>query len=429
VVSSVSLARPHRVGRAQPRSELSTNDRAVIGFATVQFFALIYAQKLSLFATSFALSVPMLIMFASVGYMIVSRNLSIVPFRIGVFLAFLGACLVSETFAQGSATSFMQVALLYVCMTVSAEVSGAAYRQILNRFTLFMIPPACMIFLQYGYQKLTGLGDPFNIELLIPKSLLTPGFFYNAHYPWYSTFSRPNGFFFLEPSFASAFTATATILEIAYFRRPWLIVMMGSATLLSMGATGALMLVLAAPFLLAREKPAIIVTVVAAVLAAGVAAYLLGYPLPLISRLNELDEVKSSAANRLELSQSVILNFLLNPSYLFLGDGAGSSPKVQLWPLVKILREYGAVAMTLFAILYVGGIAKRVNVALTFSLSIIYHFTGGYLLSPAMVELVILLCFVLSPKGGERAEQEKSAGLAIPAFAAPIRLRRGIGRL
>jgi hypothetical protein len=62
-------------------------------------------------------------------------------------------------------------------------------------------------------------------------------------------------------------------------------------------------------------------------------------------------------------------------------------------------------------------------------LSIIYHFTGGYLLSPAMVELVILLCFVLSPKSGEHAEQEKSAGLHIPAFAAPIRLRRGIGRL
>jgi hypothetical protein len=171
--------------------------------------------------------------------------------------------------------------------------------------------------------------------------------------------------------------------------------------------------------------------VIVAVLVAGVVAYVLGYPLPLISRLDELDEVRSSAADRLELSQSVFLNFLLNPSYLFLGDGAGSSPKGtqlgQFWPLVKIVREYGTIALILFAILYVGGIAKRVHVALTFPLSIIYHFTGGYLLSPVMVELVILLCFILSPKGDEHAEQEKSVELHIPAFAAPIRLRRGIG--
>jgi hypothetical protein len=68
-----------------------------------------------------------------------------------------------------------------------------------------------------------------------------------------------------------------------------------------------------------------------------------------------------------------------------------------VWPFVKLRREYGLVAMISFLVLYLVGIIGNSNLALKVTLTIVYFFTGGYLLSPAMDNLVILLCFILTP--------------------------------
>ena len=123
-------------------------ERAIIGFASLQFFTLIYLQKFALFAPAFPLSVPMLIMFASVGWMVVSGHLTVVASRLAIFLVFFGICLYSELLNTGSAASFSQLILLYICMTVRADLSVAAYRQIVSRFVTFMILPALIVFVQ-----------------------------------------------------------------------------------------------------------------------------------------------------------------------------------------------------------------------------------------------------------------------------------------
>lgn len=395
--SSVSVIRHGGIVEEHVDPVVSGLERTVTGFASLQFFALIYLQKFALFAPAFSLSVPMLIMFASIGWMVMYRKLTIVASRMTVFLIFFGFCLFSESLNQGSATSFMQVALLYGCMTVCAHLSVAAYGQILNRFIMLMILPAIIIIVQYTYQRYTGLSDPINLELLFPKSVLMPGFFYNAHYPWNSTFSRPNGFFFLEPSFASAFTASAAILEIAYFRRPWRVVLMVVATALSMGATGISMLVIAAPVLLSRTRLRVAVVATIVVIIALMTAYLLDVPLPLISRAGEFADPKSSAYDRMLNPATEFVASLTDPSSGWVGSGAGSSPPGQVWPLLKLLREYGPLAAMSFLALYVTGVVKHCNLALMVALSAVYHFTGGYLLSPAMVELVVMFCFILAP--------------------------------
>jgi len=215
----------------------ATHERVVVAFATVQFFALIYLQKFALFAPSFPLAVSMLIMLAGVVWLVVTGDLRFVPPRTAALLLFLGFCFLSESLANGSWSSLTQLILLYVPMALSADVSPTLYRRIMNRFIMLMILPAGIMIVQYAYQKLTSLSDPINLEKFFPQSVLMPGFFYNARFPWYSTFSRPNGFFFLEPSFASAFTASAAILEISYFRRPWCAVLLVVATVLSLGGT------------------------------------------------------------------------------------------------------------------------------------------------------------------------------------------------
>jgi hypothetical protein len=53
--------------------------------------------------------------------------------------------------------------------------------------------------------------------------------------------------------------------------------------------------------------------------------------------------------------------------------------------------------MASFIIFYLSGVLNRFNLPLTIALSITYHFTGGYLLNPIMVELVAIFCFIIKP--------------------------------
>jgi hypothetical protein len=403
VISPVSVARQPNIDRA----ELARNahERAVFVFATVQFAALIYLQKFALFATAFPLAMDMLIMFAGVGWMVLSGNLSFVPSRLAVFLVFLTFCFASEMLAGGSLPSVTQLVLLYVPMTLCANLSEDGYRRMVDRFIMLMVLPAGIMVMQYAYQKLTGLADPIDMQRFVPKSMLMPGFFYNAHYPWNSTFSRPNGFFFLEPSGASVATATAAILEITYFRRRWCVLLMILATFLSLAATGILMLMIAAPFLLYHENNRVAALVVIATLAVVIVAYMLDLPLPVISRADELSEVHSSGGQRLLLPAEEFWILLSDPSYIVTGAGAGSSlPSYGvIWPPVKLLREYGLLAMSSFLVLYIMGVAKYPGLALKIALSIIYFFGGGNLLTPPTVNLVILLLFVLPPDRRRRS--------------------------
>jgi hypothetical protein len=299
---------------------------------------------------------------------------------------------------------------------------------------MLMVFPACIVIVQYAYQKLTGLSDPISMDRIIPKSMLLPGFFYEAHYPWNSTFSRPNGLFFLEPSFASAFAASAAIIDITYFRRPYRIILMVVATFLSMGATGTLMLVVAAPFLLARETPRVGVVVATTGVVLLTAMYLLDVPLPLISRVDELHKIDSSGAGRLLLPGFQLIALLSDPSYLLMGDGAGSInpsngravPAMVAWPIVKLVSEYGLVALISFLVFYLLAIAGNFNLPLKIALSVVYFFTGGYLLSPTLVELLAILCVVVvpvkdfQPINPELDKQAKTAALRDGSLIAHI---------
>ena len=389
---------------------ISLQERSVVAFASLQMFALIYLQKFALGGSSFPLPVPILILLLGTGWMILSLNLRFAAPRLASYMVFITWCLWSQSLSGGSLPSLAELVLLYGSMTLLASVSDTTYRQILDRFTILMTFPAYIIIVQYAYQKLTGLSDPISMDRMMPKSVLLQGFFYEAHYPWNSTFSRPNGLFFLEPSFASAFTASAAIIEITYFRRPYRLTLMIVATVLTMGATGISMLVIAAPFLLAREKPRVGITVAIAAVIVLTAVWMLEIPVPLISRVDELHKSNSSGTGRLMLPASQFVTLLFDPSYLLIGDGAGSATMsdsrvgvtlMMPWPIVKVINEYGLLTMVSFVIFYMSGIVGNFNVPLKITLSVVYFFTGGYLLSPTLVELLAILCFIVAPTKGE----------------------------
>lgn len=394
-------------------------DQAIVAFVTAQLFVLIYLQKFALFSGSFPLALPMLTMFVGIGWMLLRGHLQFAVFRTSAFLVFVAFCLVSFALVGGSLPSLLQLILLYGSMTVAATVPEAAFFRILRNFILMMVIPAIIIIEQYAFQKITGLSDPLNMDRLFPESILLQGFNYAGHFPWYSSFSRPQGFFFLEPSLASCFVASAAIIEITYFRRWHYVLLMIGATFLTQGATGVVMLVIAAPFLLARETPNVIALTLAGVLVAGTAAYALDIPLPVISRANELETGRSSGGERLTLPALRFAELLSDPSYIFSGDGAGSisgtakpikSAKdlqnaynaqtaiMNPWPMVKLLNEYGLLAMMAFIVFFLTGTVGGYNVPLKVALSIMYGFSGGYLLNVTVVVMLAFLCFIVSPR-------------------------------
>jgi hypothetical protein len=374
---------------------VSDRDRAVIRFAAIQLFVLIYLEKLG----SGPVSLSIVLMTAHLAWMLVSRQLTVSRIRLGLYLGMCGFCIFSEALTVGSVLSVTELLVVCSFLTVEAEITETSYERILSIFINLMIVPALIVLAQYGYQRFTGRADPINMNNLLPASVLLQGYIYDAHYPWYSSFSRPNGFFLLEPSVASMLTASAAIIEVTYFRRLSIITLMVSATFLSLGGTGITVLLVAVPFLLARESARLASASAILGIVALVIAVSAGAELPLLSRMSELHQQGSSGSGRLLVPSLSIVAYAFDPTYFFTGAGAGSitGSDGAAWPLLKLTKEYGLLAALMFAALYLTACGGRFNLALKVSLSIIFNFASGSLLSPHGVPCLMLLFTLCRP--------------------------------
>ncbi len=381
---------------------MSPGTRARYSLQRCRLFAAIYLQKFAVGPLTSQVSLPLLIMLGHIGYMLIAGRMQFSPLRLACYLLFAGSCFISQetSVARFSLPSLLELLLIYSFLTVTTFVSESAYQLIMKRFISMMIIPAVIVFVQYFYSKMTGLEDPISMTHLFPKSVLMQGYFYEAHYPWNATFQRPNGFFFLEPSFVSMFTAAAAIIELTYFRRTWHALLMIGATAFSLGGTGLTMLLIAAPFLLARQKLPVILFVVFGALAAFSVATALNLPIPLLSRLGELTYSGASGEDRIMIPAQQFLRLLSDPSFFLAGTGAGSTTAAfgNAWPVVKLTNEYGLLTAVLFITLYLMAVARSYNMPLAIAISLVFNFTGGYLLDGVVIQfMAIMFCMAVPP--------------------------------
>ena len=124
-----------------------------------------------------------------------------------------------------------------------------------------------------------------------------------------------------------------------------------------------------------------------------------GAELPLLSRMSELHQQGSSGSGRLLLPSLSIVAYATDPTYFFVGAGAGSITDADgvAWPLLKLTKEYGLLAALTFAALYLTACGGRFNLALKVSLSIVFNFVSGSLLSPQGVPCLMLLFTLYRP--------------------------------
>jgi hypothetical protein len=391
----------------------ANDERAAIQFGTVQLFVAIYLQKIAVGPLSFQISLPILVMLGHVVLMVITGRMQFAPLRLGCYLIFATFCLFSQAIcgAPFSIPSVVELLLIYSFLTVTTYVSDATYQLILKRFLGMMVIPALIVLVQYWYQKITGLSNPIGMNHLLPKSVLLQGYFYDAHYPWNSPFQRPNGFFFLEPSIVSMFTASAAIIELTYFARTRYVLLMIAGTAFSMGGTGMTMLMIAAPFLVARQTLPVILLVSVTALIAILAVIALDVPLPMLQRANELHSTSTSGGGRILIPAQQFVRLLFDPSHFLTGTGAGSitAASGNPWPIVKLITEYGLLTTIPYVALYLMAVWRPYNVPLAVAISMIFHFTGGYLLGGTTLQFVAVMFCMIVPVSREGHEPPQAA--------------------
>lgn len=397
---------------------LNERHQAVVRFVTFQLFAMIYLQKIAIGPVNSQVGIPLILFLLQMAWVLVWHKISLSPSKLGWYLVFVSCCLFSQILIgqAGSIPSVLQVFAVYVSMTMTTDLPYSGYRLLMGRFIKMMILPSLIVLFQYSWQKVTGLPDFIDMNAMLPKSILQQGFWYNAHYPlWTSHFTRPNGFFFLEPSTVSMYTAAAAILEATYFMRRSMLILLIGATALSTGATGVTLLMIAGPLVLMRKAPPYVIIMAVIVAAVGLLVMAsMGMEIPLISRMNELDHATDSGGQRMTVPATELIARMSDPSYFFTGTGPGSTTLAlgNPWPIVKIINEYGFLTMISFVIFYISVLRSNTyDLPLKIALSFIFNFTGGYLVDPFMVNFLAILCMCQMPK---------KASVAAPSYTQEV---------
>jgi len=352
---------------------------------------------------------PILIVVFALGLLV--RRVTVDGRRATYFfllVAFVGLVhiFLEDEFSNSALLLFIAASVFFV-LNVPRQDKGP--RQAMRFFADFAACIAVCGIAQFFLQPVVGARYAFPIESFTPAGFLIKGFHYLNPLYYGASIYKSNGIFELEPSFFSQFMAVALIVEISETKRISRIALIMLATLLSYSGTGLLILLLAMPLALVRERR---IDILLVLIGAAVLAFLFAVPLRLdviLSRVGELGSTRSSAAVRfINWWQLAGDSLIQDPVRALFGYGAGtfrqtvSESRYVVAEILhsKILEEYGILG---FAI-YVGflmyciftapfPIAVRVAIALM-------QFMNGAFGEPVLGITLSLL--VLTPRANSR---------------------------
>ena len=67
------------------------------------------------------------------------------------------------------------------------------------------------------------------------------------------------------------------------------------------------------------------------------------------------------------------------------------------WPILKLTNEYGVITMFAFVFLYASAFFGGYNIPVKIATTVIFHFTGGYLLDSWIVQFFALIFCMTEP--------------------------------
>lgn len=410
-------------------------DLAYWGLAA-QILALVFLQKFVVPIGGAPISVPVLTLYAWLAVMLLQGRLKSSGPRMLLVGLLFAATTISQMFVAQplSLLSYLQFLTLYLPLIFVWRVSSGTHLRLMNVFQNAMLVGAAMVLLQLAWQLTRGLGNMPSLETISPHAWLLQGYNYASPIAWGEKFERPNGLFFLEPSFASSFLACALVIELMHFRRLWRVLAYIAGLLGTVAATGVVVVAVAAVPLLARQNLRVAPFTLLAGAVGAAAAFWTGALDRFTYRMTELNDPESSGWQRLIASllalRRAYASETMNP---FTGVGAGNSPKtdVSLWPFAKMMIEYGVVPGVLLLAMIAVAMWGSLNAPLALGLFVAFNFTGGFLLVPPSVLQIILLTTLLraeraAPEGASRAAQRVPYS---PPARPPVRSAPDVARL
>ncbi|RYF70795.1 MAG: hypothetical protein EOO39_15050 [Cytophagaceae bacterium] len=295
---------------------------AVRLFFVVQAIGIFFLQKLALPLGEGSLQLILPLFYAGLAMLAWRGTLNIDPIRLGLYAVLVSFAVISSILAEVpfSVPGLMLLALLYLPLVTFVRIDRAEYVDLLRFYQKCMLIISCIVMIQYVTQLLFGVESWVNLDNIIPKSLQFPNFMYMRPVFWGSPDFKPNGVFLLEPSFVSQFAIIAICIELVYFRRIWMLVVLGMAQILSLSGSGLLILAFAAPLFLAKLPARLVVAGAFAgmVLAAG--AFAIGWFDQIILRIGEFSQPNSSAWFRYIVPLNVMAEHAQQVSSIYTGQ-------------------------------------------------------------------------------------------------------------
>ena len=290
---------------------------------------------------------------------IFSGRITIQAFRLAFFALLFGIFGLVEVFREEafslSGILLMTVAnILYVFNVRRAAISPS---QLLRFVASYLVIFAILGILQFVAQFIIGVKFAFPIESFLPHQFLIGGFNYLNPLYYGASILKANGVFLLEPSFFSQLMAIGLLAELSSRKSVARVLLFCGALIFSYSGTGLIILIVAMPIYLVRERR---LDMLAAIVGVGVFAILFATPLRLdifLSRLAEFTNPSSSAYLRFVGWYFLAKDALsVDVIHSLFGYGAGTFREVafeygssvsEIFH-VKVLIEYGLVGFAMY---------------------------------------------------------------------------------
>lgn len=380
-------------GRARSPSALTT--------LSVTLWLGVLTQKIAL-PGNVEIAFP--IMAVAIAYLLATGRARISLPRLLLFALLVLAIAVGQLLAADhrdiSPTAVAMALGLYAVLLVLVPLEAAERMILLRRFQALALVIAAMVAVQWACQ-LARLGMP-GLEALIPPTMLYQSYNYVQALHWGAAYTKPNGLFMLEASFASQILAMAVVIEVCLFRRWGRVAALLVAQLSTFGGTGFLLLLaslILIPFYLRGRGLAILLALFLLV-AAGTSFTPVWTNFA--SRSGELgaDDTSSGRGRFVEpyLFMAERLSSSARTLVSGLGPGNGKldtdrTGQLVMNPVVKATVEYGLVAGVLWMIfVHVGVLCTAMPFVAAFVVLVQYDLLNGSLLVP----LNLLYCWILA---------------------------------
>jgi hypothetical protein len=389
---------------AQAKQALTHDERRFVTAASVAIAFLILTQKLVI---GFGIEIGVLAVWPFTIWAFTRGYCVICPLRATGYL-FTAVAIAAVSIANSakpgfSLTSPLFFVALYIPFIFVSSVRRVVYLSIVSNLQLVTLFIGAMVFLQWAQQ---ALGMPMmNMERLIPGQFLFPGYNYLQTIGYASSWYKPNAFFMLETSHTSQLLAIGFVVEMVLFKRPWAMLWLLLALVMTFGGTGTLMVIATLPFLIPYLSRRIIAASVVAAPVALLVAVKLGFLSNALDRAQEFGEAGTSGGGRFVGPFQILRDTMMNvPKASFLGIGAGTVSPYQysmydvINPIAKSMLDYGIPTGLAWLIwFHASTFGSRAPFAIIWVVLLQFDFMGGSLLIPVQAYYCFFLCAAIMP--------------------------------